>query len=107
MNAAQMKERFEALQQRHLTSIGYEVVHVPSTCDFCFLVDVTRTAVNRLWDPFTGGPLMTSDKVSEPIREMTDGSPCWCVSFDEPNDGWIHAPRCVWIREWAAGSSGG
>jgi len=28
-------------------------------------------------------------------RRMPDGSPCWCISSDEPHDGWSHAPRCL------------
>lgn len=28
-------------------------------------------------------------------RRMLDGSPCWCVSSDEPHEGWSHAPRCL------------
>lgn len=34
----------------------------------------------------------------EPIRRMLDGSPCWCVSKDEPHEGWVHAPFCLRLR---------
>lgn len=30
-----------------------------------------------------------------PVRVMTDGSPCWCVSDDAPHEGWVHAPVCL------------
>jgi len=31
-------------------------------------------------------------------RRMPDGTPCWCVTEDEPGPGWIHSPRCLMIR---------
>jgi hypothetical protein len=30
-----------------------------------------------------------------PLRYMPDGTPCWCVSADEPHEGWAHAPACT------------
>lgn len=29
---------------------------------------------------------------------MPDGSPCWCVSVEEPHEGWEHAPACMELR---------
>ena len=34
-------------------------------------------------------------------RYMADG-PCWCLSEVEPHEGWIHAPRCLELREKSA-----
>lgn len=31
---------------------------------------------------------------AHPFRWMLDGTPCWCISADEPHDGWVHAPAC-------------
>lgn len=31
-------------------------------------------------------------------RSMPDGSPCWCISEDEPHEGWQHAPVCASLR---------
>lgn len=39
--------------------------------------------------------------MTAPVRTMPDGSPCWCVSDDEPHEGWIHAPLCLARRETA------
>jgi hypothetical protein len=29
------------------------------------------------------------------LRWMPDGTPCWCVSDEEPHEFWIHSPRCL------------
>lgn len=34
-----------------------------------------------------------------PVRNMPDDSPCWCVSSDEPHEGWVHSPLCDARRE--------
>lgn len=31
-------------------------------------------------------------------RRMPDGTPCWCVTEEEPGPTWIHSPRCQMIR---------
>lgn len=40
--------------------------------------------------------------VGNPRRTMVDGTPCWCVSEEEPHEGWVHAPVCIVRREIAA-----
>ncbi len=41
-----------------------------------------------------------NDTREAPLRTMLDGSPCWCVSADEPHDGWIHSPVCESLRSF-------
>lgn len=36
-----------------------------------------------------------------PARAMPDGTPCWCVSEEEPHEGWAHSPVCAARRELA------
>lgn len=31
---------------------------------------------------------------SHPFRWMPDGTPCWCISAEEPHEGWVHAAAC-------------
>lgn len=48
-------------------------------------------------------PEMLTEPDAHPFRWMLDGTPCWCVSADEPHEGWIHAPACqATLRERVA-----
>lgn len=39
-----------------------------------------------------------------PFRTQPDGGPCWCVSTDEPHEGWFHSPLCnEMFRRWWGG----
>lgn len=53
----------------------------------------TALGNDRLWEDLVAA---LADVV--PVRLMLDGSPCWCVSADEPHEGWVHAPACETLR---------
>lgn len=51
-----------------------------------------REALQRMAGPLRARWLTEPD--ADPFRWMPDGTPCWCISAEEPHVGWVHAPAC-------------
>jgi hypothetical protein len=72
--------------------VRHAYVHVGPSGPSHPLRDLTPEEHER-YDRF--GYIKYEPYLPDPARYMEDGSPCWCVSNDDPHEGWVHAPVCI------------
>ena len=69
---------------------------------YCAHCKMHRTLDEFVWDNPSNWQKGGMRQSMVPVERYLSDGPCWCLSESEPHEGWIHAPRCLELKEKSA-----